>query len=207
MTAAVTPWWNAMRLRREIVAGSGVIDDVQMSLFNAVQGTAGERPPYADASYYGEITHPSPNLVEFVARVAVRLGGRGRYTAAPALWRLDQAMGGGKSHAMIGLWHLAAHPVEFRATDIGGAAWATASRIIGGQLPADLDNPQVVVLSCDNMTAGRGTRRSTVPRRRSTSASSGGCSVATTRCSSATSRTSLTSRRLPRRSARSDGPC
>lgn len=156
MTAAVTPWWNAMRLRREIVAGSGVIDDVQMSLFNAVHGRAGERPPYHDATYYGEITHPSPNLVEFVAKVAVRLGGGARYTAAPALWRLDQAMGGGKSHAMIGLWHLAAHPVEFRATDVGEAAWATASKIIGGQLPGDLGNPQVVVLSCDNMTPGRG---------------------------------------------------
>ncbi len=156
MSAAVTPWWDAMRLRREIVAGSGVIDDVQMSLFNAVYGTAGERPPYSDAAYYGEITHPSPNLVEFIARVAVRLGGGPRYTAAPSLWRLDQAMGGGKSHAMIGLWHLAAHPVEFRATDIGREAWATAAKIIGGSLPGDLASPQVVVLSCDNMTAGRG---------------------------------------------------
>ena len=79
MSAAVTPWWDAMRLRREIVAGSGVIDDVQMSLFNAVYGAAGERPPYSDATYYGDITHPSPNLVEFIARVAVRLGG-GRAT-------------------------------------------------------------------------------------------------------------------------------
>ncbi len=156
MTAAVTPWWDAMRLRHEIVAGSGVIDDVQMSLFNAVYGTAGERPPYSNAPYYGEITHPSPNLVEFIAKVAVRLGGGPRYTAAPALWRLDQAMGGGKSHAMIGLWHIAAHPEEFRATDVGREAWATAGRIIGGSLPGDLANPQVVVLSCDNMTAGRG---------------------------------------------------
>lgn len=48
MSASVTPWWDAMRLRREIVAGSGVIDDVQMSLFNAVYRAAGERPPYSD---------------------------------------------------------------------------------------------------------------------------------------------------------------
>ena len=67
MSAPMTPWWDAMRLRREIVAGSGVIDDVQMSLFNAVYRAAGERPPYSDATYYGDITHPSPNLVEFIA--------------------------------------------------------------------------------------------------------------------------------------------
>ena len=156
MSSAVTPWWDSMRLRPEIIAGSGVIDDVQVSLFNSVYGTVGGRPPYARATYYGEITYPSPNLVQFAARVAVRLAGGERYTAAPSLWRLDQAMGGGKSHAMIGLWHLAAHPVEFRATEIGREAWATAARIVGGPLPGDLGNPQVVVLSCDNMTAGRG---------------------------------------------------
>jgi hypothetical protein len=156
VTAPVTPWWDAMRLRSEITAGSGVIDDVQMSLFNAVYGTGGKFPPYASAKYYGEITHPSPNLVEFVARVAVRLGGAASYTAAPALWRLDQAMGGGKSHAIIGLWHLAAHPREFRDTEIGNLAWESAAKIIGRALPADLESPQVVVLSCDNMTAGRG---------------------------------------------------
>jgi hypothetical protein len=46
--------------------------------------------------------------------------------------------------------------VEFRVTDIGREAWATAGKIIGGSLPGDLDSPQLVVLSCDNMTAGRG---------------------------------------------------
>jgi hypothetical protein len=156
MSATLTPWWDAMHLRREIVAGAGVIDDVQMSLFKAVYGAARSPAAYSDAKYYGEITHPSPNLVEFMAKVAVRLGGGSRSTAAPALWRLDQAMGGGKSHAMVGLWHLAEHPAEFRATDIGQEAWARAAKIVGGALPADVGNPQVVVLSCDNMTAGRG---------------------------------------------------
>lgn len=154
--AEVTPWWNAIRIRREITAGSGVIDDVQMSLFNAVYREGDDRPLYADASYYGEITHPSPNLVEFMAGIAVRIGGGARYSARPALWRLDQAMGGGKSHAMIGLWHLAAHPAAFRNTEIGQAVWGAAEKIVGDSLPADLAEPIVVVLSCDNMTAGRG---------------------------------------------------
>lgn len=154
--AEVTPWWKAIRIRREITAASGVIDDVQMSLFNAVYRERENRPPYAEPGYYGEITHPSPNLVEFMARIAVRIGGGANYTAASSLWRLDQAMGGGKSHAMIGLWHLAAHPDRFHATEVGRAVWESAEKIIGSSLPRGLGNPVVVVLSCDNMTAGRG---------------------------------------------------
>jgi hypothetical protein len=155
MATSVTPWWDVLRLRDEIAAGSGSIDDVQMSLFNAVYGTGGEKPRYADARYYGEITHPSPNLTELGARVVVRLSAE-RYTAAPALWHLDQAMGGGKSHGLIGLWHLAAHPDAMRATDFGREVVETATRISGGAIPLDHGQPLVVVLACDNMTAGRG---------------------------------------------------
>lgn len=156
MPPNVTAWWDALKLRPEVVASSGLVDDVQMSLFNAVHGMTGERAPYSDATYYGEITHPSPNLVELMAKVAVRLGGGAKYKAAPALWRLDQAMGGGKSHALVGLWHLAERPAHLRATDIGKQMWATATTMAGTSLSADLDAPRAVVLSCDNMTAGKG---------------------------------------------------
>ena len=39
-----TPWWKALKLRQEILDASGQIDDVQMSLFQAVHGT-GVGPP------------------------------------------------------------------------------------------------------------------------------------------------------------------
>ena len=83
----VTPWWQALRLRREVLESAGSIDDVQMSLFQAVYGIGSDRPLYAEADYYGEITHPSPQFIELVAKVAVRLGGEEKYTAAPALLR------------------------------------------------------------------------------------------------------------------------
>jgi hypothetical protein len=156
MSTKVTPWWEVLRLRREVTAGAGSIDDVQMSLFRAVHGIAGEKAAYSDATYYGDITYPSPNLVDLMSKVIVRLGGGQRYTAAPALWQLDQAMGGGKSHGLIGLWHVAAHPAEMRCTDVGREAFATAERIVGALVARDLGRPQVVVLACDNMTAGKG---------------------------------------------------
>jgi Protein of unknown function (DUF499) len=154
---AATPWWEAVRLRTEISSASGGLDDVQMSLFNAVYGAAGDKPAYAKTGYYGEITFPSDNLVDLMAKVAVRLGAEGElYIRAPALYRLDQGMGGGKSHGLVGLWHLASHPQELAETDIGRAALDDALRMADGEVPADLGDPQVVVLACDNMTAGQG---------------------------------------------------
>ena len=156
MSTAVTPWWEVLKLRDEVVHASGSIDDVQMSLFQAVHGTVSERPPYAEASYYGQITHPSPLFTELMAKVAVRLGGGQKYARARALWRLDQAMGGGKSHGLIGLWHLAKNPTVLRTTDVGRAAFGKAAQSLDEQPPDDLTNPVVVVLACDNMTAGKG---------------------------------------------------
>ena len=156
MSSSVTPWWDVLQLRDEIANSAGSIDDVQMSLFKAVHGTVDDRPAYAAAGYYGEITHPSPLFTDLMAKVAVRLGGGENYTRARALWRLDQAMGGGKSHGLIGLWHLAAHFAALAPTDIGRAAIAEATAILDGPLAANLKNPQVVVMACDNMTAGQG---------------------------------------------------
>lgn len=151
----VTPWWQALKLRKEIVNASGQLDDVQMSLFQAVHGTGVTRPPYADASYYGEITHPTARLVDLLCEVAIRLGGGDRYTRARALTRLDQGMGGGKSHACIGAFHLATSPGQLLSTDLGQQVKASAEARIKSPLVAELGNPQVVVLSCDNMTPGR----------------------------------------------------
>src|SRR5947208_2171554 len=110
----VTPWWKALKLRTEIISGGGQIDDVQMSLYQAVYGTGSDRPPYADATYYGAITHPTTVLVDLLSSLAVRLAGGGAYLkAGRALWRPDQGMGGGKSHAMIGAYHMGTSPAAF----------------------------------------------------------------------------------------------
>src|SRR5712691_3342877 len=143
-----------MKIRAEVIDASGAIDDVQMSLFQAAHATGGQRPHYASADYFGEITHPTSQLVDLLAKIAVRLGGEADHTCAPALTRLNQGMGGGKSHACIGAWHLAAHARELAATDIGRDVLTEASAVLGRDLPRDLNRPHVVVLSCDNMTPG-----------------------------------------------------
>ncbi|MXW60960.1 MAG: DUF499 domain-containing protein [Acidimicrobiaceae bacterium] len=150
------PWWETIALRSEVTGSDGAVDDVQMSLHDAVFGVAGvesDQTPYSSPSYYGAITHPTGDLVELMGRVAVRLGVEGS-TQTAAVWRLDQAMGGGKSHGLIGLWHLGAHPAELAPTDLGREVFAAARAIAGRDtVRADLGNPVCVVLDCDNTTA------------------------------------------------------
>ncbi|MCA2244865.1 MULTISPECIES: DUF499 domain-containing protein [Mycobacteriaceae] len=154
MTTPVTPWWKALKIRQEILSASGQIDDVQMSLFAAVHGAGAARPLYADAAYYGEITHPTERLVDLLTEIAIRIGGADDYLKARAVTRLDQGMGGGKSHACIGAFHLAANPEALFSTELGKQVAARAKAKIGQPLAADLRGPHVVVLPCDNMTPG-----------------------------------------------------
>src|SRR5262249_55027568 len=105
------PWWQALRLRPEVGVNSGNIDDVQMSLFCAVYGNP--PAPYGDPEYYGAITYPTATLAGLMSRIAIRLGGGDHYTSVRALYHLDQGMGGGKSHGLIGLYHMAKSPDIF----------------------------------------------------------------------------------------------
>ncbi|WLF51536.1 DUF499 domain-containing protein [Rhodococcus opacus] len=152
MATSVTPWWKALQIRKEIINASGQIDDVQMSLFQAVYGRGANRAPYADATYYGSITHPTERLIDLLAEIAIRIGGGSDYQKARAVTRLDQGMGGGKSHACIGAFHLAANPSALMLTELGQAVAAAGASKIGRPLAGDLDNPHVVVLPCDSMT-------------------------------------------------------
>ena len=154
MATTVTPWWKALKIRQEIMSASGQIDDVQMSLFAAVHGTGASRPLYADATYYGEITHPTERLVDLLTEIAIRIGAGEDYLKARAVTRLDQGMGGGKSHACIGAFHLAAAPEALLVTELGRQVSARAKAKTGTALPNDLGCPHVVVMPCDNMTPG-----------------------------------------------------
>jgi len=154
MATDVTPWWKALKIRQEILNASGQIDDVQMSLFRAVYGSGLDRPPYADAGYYGEITHPTERLIDLLAEIAIRVGSGSDYLKARAVTRLDQGMGGGKSHACIGAFHLAADPEALLGTELGQQVARRAKAKTGRDLAVDLNHPHVVVLPCDNMTPG-----------------------------------------------------
>jgi hypothetical protein len=145
---ASTPnWSDRLTLRSEVVASDGGVGDLQMSLHKAVYQTVDV--PYREVGYYAEITQPTPNLLGFLARVARRLGGAGE---SIALYHLDQGMGGGKSHALVGLYHMASDPEKFFATDLGQAV-LTEAQASGGSI--DLVGTRVVTLTADHFSPGK----------------------------------------------------
>ena len=108
-------WADALTLRREITDAAGQIADLQMSLYSAVY--TDRDVPYQVPAYYADITEPTVGLLRFMGSIARRLGAKG--PRGKALFHLDQGMGGGKSHALVGLYHLANDPGSFLATELG----------------------------------------------------------------------------------------
>ncbi|WP_049564944.1 DUF499 domain-containing protein [Streptomyces sp. SBT349] len=142
-------WADLLPLRPEVHASDGSVGELQMSLHKAVYQTADV--PYRKVKYYTEITQPTPNLVGFFGKVARRLGTDEQGTA---LFHLDQGMGGGKSHALVGLFHMANTPEQFFATDFGQMVRVEAEQR-GGHV--DLQSPRIVTLTADNFSPGRPT--------------------------------------------------
>lgn len=139
-------WADVLELRPEVRASDGSVGELQMSLHKAVYQTVDV--PYRKVEYYGEITEPTPNLVGFFARVARRLGTN---ADAPALFHLDQGMGGGKSHALVGLHHMVISPEGFFATDLGRQVHDEAARGTG---EVDLTGAITVTLTADYFSPG-----------------------------------------------------
>jgi hypothetical protein len=149
----VTHWADELHLRDEVVQRHGHAYGLQMSLYEAVYQTTDV--PYRDAAYWCDITEPTTKLVEFMAEITRHLGSAGgasQLLGGDRLFHLDQGMGGGKSHALVGLWHLTAHREEFFASDIGQQVRAVASQRAGSNV--ELGEVRTVVLCADNFSPG-----------------------------------------------------
>ena len=151
--STVKHWADVLKLRPEVIARRGHAEGLQMSLYEAVYQTTDV--PYRDAAYWCDITEPTTKLVEFMAEIArhlARPGADGRPRSGTSLYHLNQGMGGGKSHALVGLWHLARHPEEFFRSDIGTEVRHVAETRSGGSV--EIANVRVVVLSADHFSPG-----------------------------------------------------
>ncbi len=141
-------WADVLTLRDEVRLTDGSVSELQMSLAKAIYQTV--PVPYAKCAYYSDITQPTPLLVGFLARVARRLGVPG--VQAQALFHLDQGMGGGKSHALVGVWHMINSVDAFFASDLGQAVAKEAT--VGGHT-LDLSHVVPVILMGDSMSPGK----------------------------------------------------
>ena len=141
-------WADVLTLRDEVMVADGSVGELQMSLSKAVYQTV--PVPYVKVDYFTDITQPTPLLVGFLGRVARRLGVTG--LDAQACYHLDQGMGGGKSHALVGLWHMTTNSESFFSSDLGAAVLKEAR---AGGHTIDLTEVVPVVLTCDGFSPGK----------------------------------------------------
>ncbi len=102
--------------RADVRAGTSSDADFAADLARVLRGHDAPEE-YADPVRFFANTHPTRGLKSLLANVCGRLSGRGSSVAA--LFRLDTAFGGGKTHGLIALVHAArgmqgvADPTEF----------------------------------------------------------------------------------------------
>ncbi|WP_419837622.1 DUF499 domain-containing protein [Candidatus Poriferisodalis sp.] len=94
---------------REDVLRGGLVDKhFAAQLDQVVRGAVGYHD-YADPDSFFKITHPTNGLRELLAGTFARMSGNA--SAAPsaehAVYRYETSFGGGKTHGLIALWHLA----------------------------------------------------------------------------------------------------
>lgn len=89
--------------RADVLAGAIKESEFAADLAQVLRGQA--PPEYQDAATFFANTHPTDGLKALLENVCRRLSGVG--SEASAIFRLDTQYGGGKTHALIALSHLA----------------------------------------------------------------------------------------------------
>ncbi|MCY3561261.1 MAG: DUF499 domain-containing protein, partial [bacterium] len=94
--------------RADVLAG-GLVDRHFAAQLDQVMGGAAGYEAYADAERFFELTFPTAGLRDLLAGTFARLSGRPQGTpgAEHAVYRYETSFGGGKTHGLIALWHLA----------------------------------------------------------------------------------------------------
>lgn len=100
------PWHQLNALREDVRSGALTLDEFAADL-NAVR--TGEAPPvYRDPREFFDRTYPTYNMKLLARDVLQRLAGEG---GKPVI-RIQVAYGGGKTHSLLALLHLAEHGAE-----------------------------------------------------------------------------------------------
>jgi uncharacterized protein len=98
------PWHEVVQLRNELKTGELSLSIFAADLYDVVMGRA--RPIYQHPYDFFSFTYPTFNLRQLAKDVALRLAGKND----KAVRQLELTYGGGKTHTLITLFHLAHQP-------------------------------------------------------------------------------------------------
>ena len=100
-----TPWRRVVALRDDVRTGELSLADFAADLHDVMM-QRGARPVYEDPARFFALTYPTFALRELARDVVLRLAGRN----TKAIRQLELTYGGGKTHTLVALRHLAHDP-------------------------------------------------------------------------------------------------
>ncbi len=102
--ASYLPWHQTVKLREDVRSGDLSLSIFAADLYDVVMGRA--KPIYQKPEEFFALTYPTFNLRELAKDVLLRLAGKNDR----AVRQLQLTYGGGKTHALITLYHLVNSP-------------------------------------------------------------------------------------------------
>lgn len=111
MLTTHAPWHQVLTLRPDLMSGELEMAEFAADLYDVAEGRGGS--VYSDPSRFFSLTYPTHNLRDLVRNVSLRLAGKG----SKAVHQINVTFGGGKTHALITLYHLAKDPANLPQVD------------------------------------------------------------------------------------------
>src|SRR4051812_729519 len=100
------PWHQVVELRDDLRSGELSLAVFAADLYDVAMNAPQGRSVYRDPREFFALTYPTYNLRELAKDVATRLAGKND----KAIRQLELTYGGGKTHTLIALYHLAQNP-------------------------------------------------------------------------------------------------
>lgn len=148
MPEALQPWYAIATPHKDIREGRLEEAVFAANIWAVVQRTAPE--VYLDPEEFFRKTYMTVGLGAILARVAEALRSG---EAGDRIISLQTSFGGGKTHTLVALWHLAKHAERLRTSP----AAAELRRVLGDRFPEQLCNTAVFTNATCDSTQGRET--------------------------------------------------
>lgn len=149
MTENLKPWYAIATPHEDIRKGRLAEAVFAANVWAVVQDTAPE--VYLDPEEFYRKTYMTVGLSTVLGRVAGALRGDGE--TGDRIISLQTAFGGGKTHTLVALWHLAKHAAKLKKS----ASAADLRRVLGDRFPEKIKGVAVFTNATCDATQGRKT--------------------------------------------------
>ncbi len=147
MSDTLKPWYAVAIPHEDIREGRLAEAVFAANLWAVVQGTAPD--VYLDPEEFFRKTYLTTGLATVLKRVASALRGSGE--SGDRIISLQTAFGGGKTHTLVALWHLAKHADRLKTSPHANRLRKT----IGGEFPENVKGAAVFTNQTCDATQGR----------------------------------------------------